>query len=356
MPWPHINRRSQASFRGRLLSPFSLVSFAVAGAFLLFLVTRLDIDLGATWESFKDSNLLLFVLALLVHYTTFIFRGARWRLLLMNAEEGSQTSAPSTLHCSALILLGWFTSSVTFGRLGDAYRGYTYAGDRGGSFPRTMGTILAERVLDTGLVLLLLLLATLILVATGAGTSWIYVGVAALMAVLGGGVVLAMGRFRSRLLRILPGQLGAAYVRFHEGTLGSFRRRRLLLVTILGLLGWLAEVGRLYLVAEALGFPLGVPLIILATLANSMLTLVFITPGGLGAVEWGLTGLLTLSDRIETETVAFSIVALDRSISWLSVIAVGALVFLGHEMFRRRLRQAPATQEAQTQSDDTVAL
>ena len=356
MPWPHINRRSQANLRGRFLSPLSLVSFAVAGAFLLFLVTRLDIDLGATWEDFKESNHLLFVLALVVHYTTFIFRGARWRLLLMNAEEGSETSAPSTLHCGALILLGWFANSVTWFRLGDAYRGYTYAGDRGGSFPRTMGTILAERVLDMGLVLLLLMVATLILVVTGAGTSWVFVGMAALMAAFLGGVVLAMGLFRSRLLSLLPGCPQAAYLRFHEGTLGSFRRRQLLPVTLLGLLGWLAEVGRQYLVAEALGVPLGAPLVIFITLANAMLTLVPITPGGLGAVEWGLTALLMLSDRIETETVAFSIVALDRSISWLSIIAVGALVFVGHEVVRRRWQQAPATREALTQSDDSVAL
>ena len=356
MPWPHINSRSQVNLRGRFLSPLSLVSFVVAGAFLLFLVTRLDIDLGATWESFKDSNLLLFVLAVAVHYTTFIFRGARWRLLLMNAEDGPKTSAPGTWYCGALILLGWFANSVTWFRLGDAYRGYTYAGDRGGSFPRTMGTILAERVLDMGLVLLLLLSATLILLATGAGTSWVYVGLAALMAAFLGGVLLAMGLFRSRLARLIPGPLEAAYVRFHEGTLGSFRRRQLLLVTVLGLLGWLAEIGRLYLVAEALGFPLGAPLVIFITLANAMLTLVPITPGGLGAVEWGLTGLLMLSDRIETETTAFSIVALDRSISWLSVIAVGALVFLGHEVVRRRRQRALAAQEALTQSDDSVAL
>lgn len=126
--------------------------------------------------------------------------------------------------------------------------------------------------------------------------------------------------------------------------MGSFQR--LPLVTLLGALGWMAEAGRLFLVVEALGFPLGLPLVIFVTLANAMLTLVPITPGGLGAVEWGVTGLLLLSPVVESETAAFSIVALDRSISWLSVIVVGAAFFLGREVIRRHRRLPSPAGEA----------
>ena len=316
------------------------MSFGLAVAFLVFLVTRFDIDLGATWESFKGSDPLLFLLAVLVHYTTFIFRGARWRLLLRNAQEDPRMPTPTTLHCASLILLGWFTNSVLWFRLGDAYRAHAYAEDTDASFSRTIGTILAERVLDMALVLLLLALATAFLIGTGVGTSWVFVGLAAAMATVLAGVLVAMGIFRSRLARILPGSLSAAYLRFHEGTLGSFQR--LHLVTLLGLLGWLAEVGRLFLVAEALGVPLSVALVIFVTLANAMLTLVPITPGGLGVVEGGVTGLLLLSDKIDTETVAFSVVALDRSISWLSVIAVGAVFLVVRELAKKRRARLPA--------------
>ena len=344
MLWSRNNRQSRPTLKRRFVSLPTIVSFALAGAFILFLVARFDIDLGAIWESFKASNLFFFVLAVLIHYTTFIFRGARWRLLLKNAQENGHASVPGTLHCSSLILLGWFTNSVTWFRLGDAYRAYAYADDTGGSFSHTMGTILAERVLDMVLVLLLLALATLFLVASGVGTSWLFVGLAALLLLGLAGILLAMWLFRSRVARLLPGPLEEAYHRFHEGTLGSFRR--LHLVTLLGLLGWLAEVGRLFFVAEALGFSLSVPLVIFVTLASAMLTLVPITPGGLGAVEWGVTGLLMLSANIETETAAFSIVALDRSISWLSVIVLGASVMLVREVVRRRRRRMVATHEA----------
>ena len=346
MPWPISTHTPQAPMLGRFLSFPTLLSFALAGVFLLFLVTRFDVDLGKTWESFQASNLLYFVLALLIHYTTFLFRGARWRILLKNAQGGAPNSVPNTLHCARLILLGWFTNSVTLFRLGDAYRAYAYVEDTGASFPRTIGTILAERALDMALVFLLVVVATMGLVATGTGASWTFVVLAAALVAVLVGILLSMGLFRSRLARRLPGSLQGAYHRFHEGTVGSFHQ--VPLATALGLLGWLAEVGRLYFVAEALGFPLSVPLVIFVTLAIAMLTLFPVTPGGLGAVELGATGLLMLSSRIDTETVAFSIVALDRSISWLSVIIFGAVIFLGREVIKSRRRRVTAVREALT--------
>ena len=97
-------------------------------------------------------------------------------------------------------------------------------------------------------------------------------------------------------------------------------------VTILGLLGWLSEVGRLFLVAEALNLGLGVPLIIFITLANSLLTLVP-TPGGIGAVESGVAGLLVRLSSLSVNA-ATALVLVDRSITYVSVIAVGALLFI----------------------------
>ena len=338
--------------KGRFLSPPTLLSFAIAGAFLFFLVTRFDIDLGAMWDSLRASNPLFFVLALLTHYTTFLFRGARWRLLLENAEQSPHTPRPTTLYFSSLIVLGWCTNSVTGFRLGDAYRAHAYASDTGGSFPRTIGTIMAERVLDMAMVFLLLAIAALFLVTKGVGTSWIFAGLGASMggALAGVLLLLLMWRFRPRLVRFLPGPLKEVYQRFHQGTMESFRRR-LPLVTLLGLLAWLAEVARLLFVAEALDISLGLPLVVFATLANSILTLVPITPGGLGAVEFGVTRVLLLSTKIETEAVAFSVVALDRSISWLSVIVVGAGIFLGREVAKGRRRRASAGHEVLQQRE-----
>ena len=343
MPGLPDNQQDRPPLKRRFLSPPTLVSFAIAGAFLLFLVSRFDIDLSATWDSFRAADPLLFVAALAVHYTTFLFRGMRWCILLRNARQDTEVREMSPLHCSSLVLIGWFTNSVTWFRLGDAHRAHAYADYTGGSFSRSMGTVLAERFLDTVVVFLALAASTLALAVNGTGPSWVFVALAAVM--LSGlvAVLLLMGVFRDRMARFLPGPLEEAYHRFHEGTVRSFRSG-LVLVSALGLLGWMAEVARLFLVSEALGFSLDLPLLVFITLASAMLTLVPFTPGGLGAVEWGVTGLLTLSAKVTTETAALSIVALDRSISWLSIIAVGAAVFLGRELLVRR-RGVPTTRD-----------
>jgi glycosyltransferase 2 family protein len=315
----------------RVFSLPTLVFLALGVAFLLFLVVRFDVDLSATWDQVKTSNPWYLALAVVVHYTTFIFRGARWRLLLRNAQTKGQP-VPGVLYSSELILLGWFANSVAWFRLGDAYRAYLYQNEQGSSFSRTIGTIFSERVLDTILVALLLMASVPFLVGQGAGASWIVMATALmLLATLTLGL-LVIARSRQRLLRWLPGWAAERYQRFCEGALGSFRQ--IPLVTLLGLLGWLAEGGRLYLVTLALGIDLSLALIIFITLANSLLTLVP-TPGGVGAVESGVAGLLVRLSALGTSAAA-ALVLVDRSISYLSVIISGAVLFLARQGFRRR--------------------
>ena len=307
----------------RVLSLPSLVSLALAGAFLFFLVTRFDVDPGAAWDRIRDSNPWYLALAVLVHYTTFLFRGARWSILLRNAQEDGP-AAPGVLYCSQLVLLGWFANSVAWFRLGDAYRAYLYRDEMGASFSRTIGTLLAERMLDAILVALLLLAAVPFLLGGGEIVSWMVLGRAIVLVVTLTVVFLGLRLAKDRALRMLPGWLAERYQRLQEGAVGSFRQMPL--VIILGLLGWLSEVGRLYLVAHALNLGLGIPLIIFITLANSLLTLVP-TPGGIGAVESGVAGLLVRLSSLSVNA-ATALVLVDRSITYVSVIAVGAVLFV----------------------------
>lgn len=329
MERPSKNHR--VSLRRRFFSLPTVVAFAVAAALLVFLLTRFDVDLVATWQNIKGCNPLYYALAFVINYTTFFFRGARWRVLLQNVQE-PEHPVPSTAYASGLMLLSWFANSVTWFRLGDAYRAYVYADETGATFSRTIGTVVAERVFDVAVVFVIMGGAAMgLFVQPGEGPTWLFLGIA--LALLLGMVVLLllMVLFRSRFARLLPSRLEAAYDRFHQGTLGSFRR--VPLVVVLGFLGWLAEVGRLYFVTQALGIPLGVPMVFFVTLASAMLTLIPLTPAGLGIVETGITGLLMLW---VSEEAALSVTLLDRSISYLSVIVVGALFFILREVMRRR--------------------
>lgn len=314
----------------RIFSLPNLVFLALAIAFLAFLVFRFDIDLEGAWARVRESNPWYLLLALIVHYTTFLFRGARWRLLLRNAQiQGSPL--PGVLYCSQLVLLGWFVNSVAWLRLGDAYRAYLYRDEQGASFSRTIGTILAERTLDAILVTALLLVAVPFLFKGAQQATWAVLGIAVILVAVLVLLLLVLTLARERALRILPGWLAERYQRLHEGALGGFRQ--VAPVTLLGLLGWLSEVGRLYLVSQALSLGLGLPLVIFIALANSLLTLVP-TPGGFGAVESGVFGLLLRLSSLSAAAAA-ALVVVDRSITYVSVIILGAVLFLARQTFRR---------------------
>ncbi len=324
------------SLRRQVLSLPVLVSFLVAGGFLLFMVTRFDVDLGVTWEQVRGANPWLLAAAFAVHYTTFIFRGARWRMLLENAANASGGSAPvpGLLFCSRAILLGWFVNSIGWLRLGDAFRAYLYREEYGAPFSGAVGTLLAERVLDIALVGLLLLAAAPFLIGgeDGGGAWLLLTATAGVMVALLLLVVAAMAMAGERLSRWLPGWLASRYQRFQQGTIGSFRR--LPQTTLLGLLGWLSEAGRMYLVTMALGFELSPAVVISLTLSNSLLSLVP-TPGGIGAVESGVAGLAVRLSSLAKES-ATALVLVDRFITYVSTIIVGAAVFAASPVFRRR--------------------
>ena len=320
----------QLPIKRRVFSLPTLISLALAVLFLIFLVTRFHVDPEAIWDQVKSSNPWFLAAALLIHYTTFLFRGARWRLLLRNSQiDGSPV--PGVLYCSQLVLLGWFANSVAWFRLGDAYRAYLYRDEQGASFSRTIGTILAERMLDAVLVALLLLVSAPFLFRGGREVTWVVLGLAVVLAAVLVSVLLSLTLARERALRILPGWLAGGYQRLYEGALGGLRQ--VPPVTIWGLLGWLSEVARLYLVAQAFGLNLGLPLVVFIALANSLLTLVP-TPGGFGAVESGVATLLVRLAGL-SYNVATALVLVDRSITFISIIIVGAFLFLGRQAFRR---------------------
>ena len=307
----------------RILSLPAIVSLVLGALFLVFIITRFDVDLSATWDRVTGANPWLLALAIVVHYTTFIFRGVRWRLLLQNTSLPGAT-VPGILYCSQLVLLGWFANSVGWLRLGDAYRAYLYRDEQNGSFSRTIGTILAERALDTVLVALLMMAAVPFLLDRGNSITWVVLGLSVSLVVGLAIILVAMTWAKGLLLRRMPPWLALRYDRFHQGTMGSFQR--LPQATVWGMLGWAAEIARMYLVVEALGFDISFALVVFLTLANSLLTLVP-TPGGVGAVESGVGGLAVRLSSL-TATAAAALVLTDRAITYISVIVLGAVLFV----------------------------
>ena len=116
--------------------------------------------------------------------------------------------------------------------------------------------------------------------------------------------------------------LATAPIAAHHAFGGEFDSTRPVLI-------WSTEAIRLFLVVEALGFGdvhLGISGAFFVALTGSLLTAVPLTPAGIGVVEAGVVGVLTIVYSIgQTEALAITLV--DRAISVLSIIIFGSIAY-----------------------------
>ena len=315
--------------RRRILSVPTLAALLVGAGLLAFVLWRVfDFDWSELWANIRGVDPLLYLAGMVVYYLSFWFRGFRWRLIAITANTDTQDgkTIPGSTKMGGIILMGWFANSVAFLRLGDALRGWTLHKESSSSFAASLGTVLAERVQDMVAVLALVFVAAILVTVSGDAEvpGVVLVAAIGLVAVLVAGLV-TMRLLGMRASRFLPGRLQGAYEKFQEGTLSSFRSSQLPLQISLGMIGWFLEIARFYFVAQALGLDVSFGIVMFAALANAMLTTIP-TPGGFGFVEGGLTGLLVLLGMGDTD--ALSLTVVDRSISWLSVVLFGGLLFV----------------------------
>ncbi len=321
---------------GRVFRPRNIASFLLALA-VLYLVYRqfLGLDWRQAWASVRGASPGLFALAFVVFYCSFPLRGLRWKALLENVGYGGDAGqpVPSTWGLTRIMYLAWFANCVTVARLGDAYRAYLLKREASVSFAVTLGTVLAERLLD--LVVLALMLSAGVLVVFG---SWLPPEVAwalaagLILSAVGVAGMLFLRRFGGAFENVLPKRLHAHYSRLERGLTGSFRGRLPRLVA-LSVAGWVLEGAALYATAAAVGVPVPVAGALVVALAASLLSTVPITPAGLGFTEAGMVVLLGwLGLDLSTAT---AVTLLFRLINYWSIVALGFVLYVSLRNSRR---------------------
>src|SRR5579883_1212086 len=328
---PEISK-AQLSIGKRLLNWRTLVPLVIVLGFLIYTAQKLQINPGQTWAAMRSANVVFFLAAFFIYYFSFLIRTLRWKLLLENVgyTRESKTPLPGFGKLLEIVYTSWFANAVVPAKLGDLYRAYLLRQDAGVSATRTFGTVLAERLLDL-IVLLLLFLSAIIISLHENLPSFLRTGLYVTLAIVLLGIV-ALGVlriFRSQIRRFVPQRFQGYYDHLQEGTLGSFRRIQLLAPLTVAI--WICEAGRFFFVALSLNLIAGSLLHIgtaamFIALGEALLTIVPFTSGGIGLVEGGMIAMLTLFTS--ARNLAAAGVLLDRTISLLSVLAFGLIVFL----------------------------
>jgi glycosyltransferase 2 family protein len=270
----------------------------------------------------------LVLVAFLIFYLGFPLRGWRWAILLRGT--GFRIGVKDSTE---IIFLSWLVNCVVPAKLGDLYRAYLLRINSDASLSRTFGTVFIERCLDIFTIAILGIAAGYWSFRSGLPEAiQVVFGIAIVVMVVLAIALFTLRNFGRRILtamRFLPARIVEFYDRFEEGVFGALKVRQLPGLGVLSVAIWMTEALRLYFVVLALNFPgveLGISGAVFVALIGSLLTAVPLSPAGLGIVEAGIVGVLTLVYGVSLPE-ATAIALLDRVISVFSVIVLGAIAY-----------------------------
>lgn len=328
---PDDDSSQPASISSKLFRPHTIVSFLVAIAIIFFFVRRLDVDPGEVWRNIRHANIGLYLLALVLYYFAFVARAIRWRWMLRQAGLSPEKGfpIPGNRGMLEILLLSWFVNCVVPAKLGDAYRCYLLKRRSKVPISRSLGTILAERLTDLAVLFVMMAVAGTIafrghLPSEATRTLWI----GSILLVVGAISVVGLWYGRHIVEGRLPDRFRSQFAQLHDSIFACLRHPWKPLG--FSVLIWFADGLRLYLVAKSLRADVSFSVAEFVALMSALLTILPITPAGLGVVEVAMIGVLKLVDV--DANLAGSIAFMDRLITYWSLVLIGLILYI------RRLR------------------
>ena len=286
----------------------------------LIVIAARNVDWAEAARALGRANPYFVILALVVYYATFPLRAWRWARLIR--ESGTVIYWRDLLR---ILFLGWFVNSIVPAKLGDLYRSYLVKQRFGISLSRTVGVVVAERLLDILVVFVLLIVGGYVAfgrtILPDLGIVYLTGGALAVLIVAGLG---GMYFLAPKLARFFPGEARRIGRLFREGVLHSFRALPMAGPVTIAI--WTAEALRLYFVLTALGLELPLSGVVFVAVAVALLTTVPLTPAGFGFVEIAMVYVLTQGFGLAQHD-AIAVAIVDRAVSVLSVIVVGGIVY-----------------------------
>jgi len=324
--------QDQLSISKRLLNWRTIVPLIIAIVALVLFAQKININPKLTWLAMRNANVYFVLVASIIYYFSFPIRTFRWRMLLENVgytkENGIQL--PKFWKLLEIIYVSWFANVIVPAKLGDLYRAYLLRREAGLPASRTFGTVLAERLLDL-IILLLIFIPSVIISLHENLPPQLVLGLKITMVLVIVGIIglFMLRMFPTQIGMVVPKRFRGYYYQFQEGTLGSFRRIPSLTGLTLGV--WACEALRFFFIALALNLIPGNLTHVLSAslfiaLGEALLTVIPFTGGGIGIVEGGMLAMITLFTP--NTSLALAAIVIDRAISLFSILVIGFFVFM----------------------------
>ncbi|HEX2909339.1 MAG TPA: lysylphosphatidylglycerol synthase transmembrane domain-containing protein [Chloroflexia bacterium] len=276
---------------------------------------------------------LLVVPILLLTLVNYVLRFVKWHYYLKVVGNGAEKIKAND---SAVIFISGLSMAMTPGKVGEFLKSYLVNQLNGTPMMITAPIVVAERFSDG--------LAMLVLASFGIFFVSDILKLVLLAILLAAIVLFIVVQWRALALRLMAmlGKIPFLASRmshlhnFYESSYRLFSPRSTILAVGLGLLGWSCECLAFFLVMLGLGFPPSWLLLVQCTFILAISTLigsVSMLPGGLGAADSSIGGLLLVSVQGITSAAASAATLLIRFCTLWFGVTLGLLTLF---LFRKR--------------------
>lgn len=303
----------------------------------VLLLLSLFSDVGAVGADFRAFEWSYLPLILGLTALNYLLRWVKWEYYLRALKMGNGVSASD----SGLIFTAGMVMSVTPGKVGEVFKSYLLKRLNGTPLSASAPIVLVERLTD-GLSMLLLMALGLTLYPPARPAF-------ALLVILTlAGILVIQNKWlcEAFLLRSaklpLGDRIAPRLTTVYSSTYQLLNWRRLLIATLLSIISWGSECIAFYYVLIGLG-EVGTPLLLLqATFifaASTLLGIVSLLPGGLGASEVSSVGLLTTLVGMTVSAATTATIIIRFCTLWFGVsLGVIALIIFGqrHRLYHQQ--------------------
>lgn len=292
--------------------------------FLVLVILVLVGDLKQVGQVVRQFDWRIFPLALLFTLFNYTLRFFKWHFYLR--QIGVTTIA---MRESLRLFVAGFPLAMTPGKVGEVLKAVWIKQRSGLPVGRGLSVVVAERISDG---LAVLALSTLGVIAYPqywpAFLFVLIVLVAVLVLSQIRPLALALLNFAERLP--LVGKWVPGLREFYEGAFALFRPKATFMAVGLGFVSWLGEGIGFYLILTGLGLPAGKELLGIAVFVLAFSTIVGAVtalPGGLGAAEVSIAGMLALLLNIDSSVASAATLLIRLATLWFGV-ALGLAAWL----------------------------
>jgi uncharacterized protein (TIRG00374 family) len=324
----------------RARTPLVLVGFLLSALFTYVAVR--DVDWDVFWEGLRTSDYWWLVPALALLALSIWVRALRWRLLFQ------PISRPPIPALTRATIVGQFFNSILPARAGEAARIVMLKQEAGTSRAETLGTAVAERIIDILVLLLLLLLALPYLpeITWLKAVGVFALGVVALVAL----ITLVLRRFGPRplgyLLRPLAcipavreEQTDRAASNIVAGLHVLEQPKRAGPAFLLSFMTWLLIAFSYWFTLLAFEPDLGLSAGVLVLVTTALSLVIPSLPAGIGVFEAAV--LVALRPYGVDESLALSYAVVLHALNFVPYVVAGYVVLHGHTRRLRRAAQEP---------------